>query len=166
MRIGIISDTHDRRGMVDAAVERFNQEGVECVLHAGDFVSPFVVSWLSRLESPLVGVFGNNDGDRTLLQERFAEYDHLDLRGDFARLELSGARIALLHGHQRDLLAALIETGWFDYVVHGHSHRAGCSGQGRTRVVNPGEACGYLTGRSTVGILETEGGAWEVVALE
>ncbi len=166
MRIGIISDTHDRRGTIESAVDRFNVERVDLVLHAGDYVAPFVVSWLARLETPLVGVLGNNDGDRPILARRFGEHDHLDLRGDFAKLEIEGVVIALLHGHQRELLEALVASQGFDYVVHGHSHQAGSVRRGRTLVVNPGEGCGYLTGRPTVAILETASGTVEEVGLE
>ena len=56
MRIGIISDTHDRQRRVEAAVERFNRADLDLVLHAGDYVSPFVVPWLAALSAPLVGV--------------------------------------------------------------------------------------------------------------
>jgi len=166
MRIGIISDTHDRRGTIETAVDRFNAERVGLVLHAGDFVAPFVVSWLAGLSAPLVGVFGNNDGDRSLLARRFGEHDHLDLRGDFARIDTDGSVITLLHGHQQELLDALVASQGFDYVVHGHSHRAGAVRRGRTLVVNPGEGCGYLTGRPTAAILDTAIGAVEEVALE
>ena len=103
MRIGIISDTHDRQRRVEAAVDRFNRADLDLVIHAGDYVSPFVVPWLAALSAPLIGVLGNNDGDHALLTERFAEHDRLDLRGEFARIEVDGAVIALLHGHQREL---------------------------------------------------------------
>lgn len=43
MRIGLLSDTHDNLQMVDAAVEHLNQERIDLALHAGDYVSPFVV---------------------------------------------------------------------------------------------------------------------------
>ena len=69
MRIGILSDTHDYLDMVDAAVNRLNREGVDLVLHAGDYISPFVVPRLAKLKSPLIGVLGNNDGDHQLLAE-------------------------------------------------------------------------------------------------
>ncbi|MEM3615578.1 MAG: metallophosphoesterase family protein, partial [Candidatus Methanomethylicia archaeon] len=44
MKIGIISDTHDRLQMIDEAVKRLNEENVEYVLHAGDYIAPFAVS--------------------------------------------------------------------------------------------------------------------------
>ncbi|PKL61851.1 MAG: metallophosphoesterase, partial [Methanomicrobiales archaeon HGW-Methanomicrobiales-2] len=84
MRIGILSDTHDNLQMVDAAVRQLNREQVDLTLHAGDYVSPFVIPRLANLQSPMIGVLGNNDGDHRLLSARFAEYEHLSLRGTFA----------------------------------------------------------------------------------
>lgn len=165
MRIGIISDTHDRQRRVEVAVERFNRADLDMVLHAGDYVSPFVVPWLAALAAPLVGVLGNNDGDHALLAERFAEHDHLDLRGDFARIEADGAVVALLHGHQRELLDALVASQGFDYVVRGHSHRAGTERHGRTLVVNPGTASGILAENPTASILDTATGKVELLVL-
>ena len=52
MRIGIISDTHDRQWRIEAAVDRFNRADLDLVLHAGDYVSPFVVPWLAALSDP------------------------------------------------------------------------------------------------------------------
>ncbi len=155
MRIGIISDTHDRQRRIEVAVDRFNRADLDLVLHAGDYVSPFVVSWLAALSAPLVGVLGNNDGDHALLAQRFAEHDRFELRGDFARIEADGTVIALLHGHQRELLEALVASQGFDYVVRGHSHRAGTERHGRTLVVNPGTASGILAPDPTAAILDT-----------
>lgn len=165
MRIGIISDTHDRQRRVESAVARFNRANLDLVLHAGDYVSPFVVPWLGALSVPLVGVLGNNDGDRALLAARFAEHDHLDLRGDFARVEADGSTIALLHGHQRELFDALVASQGFDYVVRGHSHRAGTERHGRTLVVNPGTASGILAADPTIAILDTTTGGVEELVL-
>ncbi|WP_292407862.1 MULTISPECIES: metallophosphoesterase [unclassified Methanoculleus] len=155
MRIGLLSDTHDNLQMVDAAVEHLNQERIDLALHAGDYVSPFVVPRLARLRSPMIGVLGNNDGDHHLLSARFAEHEHLSLRGAFAAVTAGGMTIGLLHGDDRELLQALIGRKAFDVIVHGHTHQAEVRTPGGTVVVNPGEACGYLTGRPTVAVLDT-----------
>jgi putative phosphoesterase len=63
--------------------------------------------------------------------------------------------IGLLHGDDRELLQALIGREAFDVVVHGHTHQVGVRRSGRTLVVNPGEACGYLTGKPTIAVLDT-----------
>jgi putative phosphoesterase len=61
----------------------------------------------------------------------------------------------LLHGDEIELLNALINCGGFDAVVHGHSHADVSRKNGKTLVVNPGEVCGYLTGRATIALLDT-----------
>ena len=88
MRIGIMSDTHDNLPLIRRAVDRMNEEEVDLVLHAGDFVSPFVIPALSDLEAPLIGVWGNNDGDRPHLLEKSDEYERIEIRGAFLSLKI------------------------------------------------------------------------------
>jgi putative phosphoesterase len=124
MLIGIMADTHDNLPLVEKAVQSLNEENVGLVLHAGDYVAGFVIPKFKGLHSKLIGVFGNNDGDRELLTKRFSENPNLEMRGNFAEVVFEGLKIALLHGSDRELLKALIESQSFDVVVHGHSHLA------------------------------------------
>ena len=78
MLIGVISDTHDNLPMIEKAVKRLNEEKVELVLHAGDYVAPFVIPKFKALNCKLIGVFGNNDGDHELLRKRFSETSNCD----------------------------------------------------------------------------------------
>jgi len=141
--------------MVEKAVKRLNGENVGLVLHAGDYVAPFVVPKFKDLKARLIGVFGNNDGDRELLKKRFNENKGLEMRGNFAEIIIDGLRVALLHGHEEELLKALVESEGFDVVVHGHTHKVEVYKKGRTLVVNPGEVCGYLSGKSTIALFDT-----------
>jgi putative phosphoesterase len=154
--IGLISDTHDNLPMIDKAVKLLNQENVELVLHAGDYVAPFVIPRFKELKAKLIGVFGNNDGGRELLKGKFSENKRLEMHGSFAQVIVDDLKIALLHGDEEELLNALIDTQGFDVVVHGHIHKAEVHRKGKTLVVNPGEVCGYLTGTSTIALLNTE----------
>jgi putative phosphoesterase len=157
MFIGAISDTHDSLPQIEKAVKFFNDKKVNLVLHAGDYVAGFVVPKLKMLNCPLIGVFGNNDGDHALLEKRFSETTNCKLRDRFAQITLEdGFRIALLHGHETELLEAIIDSQYFDAVVHGHSHNLTSEKKGKTLSVNPGEACGYLTGKPTVAIIDTQ----------
>jgi hypothetical protein len=165
MRIGILSDTHDRLSMIAKAVAWCNDTDVGLVLHAGDYISPFVIDTLAGLRAPMVGVFGNNDGDRDMLLTKCREHTHLEIRGDITEVTAGGRDIALLHGHQKDRLADVIRRGNHAVVVHGHSHRPAVSREGEVLVVNPGAVSGYLTGRCTVALLEPEGMTVEIVDL-
>jgi hypothetical protein len=52
-------------------------------------------------------------------------------------------------------LNSIIDSGYFDAVIHGHSHNKGVERKGKTLIINPGELCGYLTGKSTIALLDT-----------
>lgn len=155
MLIGLMADTHDRLPVIEYAIERFNAENVELVLHAGDYVAPFVITKFKDLKAKLIGVFGNNDGDRELLRKRFSEYANLKIRGNFAEITVDNVKIALMHGTENELIRALIDSEVFDIFVYGHTHKAEAYRKGKTLVVNPGETCGYLTGKSTIALLDT-----------
>ncbi|NIO23209.1 MAG: YfcE family phosphodiesterase, partial [Candidatus Aenigmarchaeota archaeon] len=43
MKIGIMSDTHDQTRRVRKAVDIFNKEKVELVIHCGDIIAPFTL---------------------------------------------------------------------------------------------------------------------------
>jgi putative phosphoesterase len=154
MKIGIIADTHDNLPAIDKAIKRLNQEKVQLVLHAGDYVAGFAVLRFKPLEAKLIGIFGNNDGDHPLLEKRFKEIN-AEIRGRFAEVVMEGVRIAMTHGDELELLKSIIATECYDVVVHAHSHEARVYRKGKTLVINPGEVCGYLSGKSTLTLLDT-----------
>ena len=43
MLIGAISDTHDNLPQIEKAVKYLNEQKVDLVLHAGDYVAGFVI---------------------------------------------------------------------------------------------------------------------------
>ena len=154
MKVGIMSDSHDHLFNIRKAVEIFNDAGVGYVLHAGDFVAPFVANELQKLKCPLLGVFGNNDGERIGLQNRLKSFG-AEVKVQPAFIELGGKKFVVIH--ENDLADSLAESGKFDVVVYGHTHKSdirkatnGCL------IVNPGEVCGWLTGKPTIAILDTE----------
>jgi putative phosphoesterase len=153
MLIGAMSDTHDRLEAVEKAISLFNSRGVTDVLHAGDLVSPFTVRPFSKLKAKLHYVWGNNEGDHEYIKVKLADIGVMPL-GHFASLELGGRRIALLHGTHEETIASLVKSGAYDLIVRGHNHRAEITVDGRTLVVNPGETCGYLSGRQTVALID------------
>jgi putative phosphoesterase len=156
MLIGLISDTHDNLSLVEKAVNRLNEEKVELVLHAGDYTSPFTIPKFKELKCKLIGVFGNNDGDHELLKKRFSETQNCEIRGIFAEIDANGFKIALHHGEETELQNALVNCGGFDCVVSGHTHIPVNKAKGKTLVVCPGEVCGYLYGKPSLALLDTD----------
>jgi putative phosphoesterase len=166
MLIGAISDTHDNLPLIEKAVQFLNQQNIGLVLHAGDYVAGFVIPILAKLNCPLIGVFGNNDGDHELLKKRFGETTNCTIHDRFTQTTIEGYRIALLHGHETELLNAIVDSGYFDSVIHGHSHNRGIEQRGKTLSINPGELCGYLTGKPSIAILDTVKGQARIIELQ
>jgi uncharacterized protein len=163
--IGAISDTHDNLPNVEKLITCLNEAKVGLVLHAGDYVSPFVIPKFKELNCRLIGVFGNNDGDHAFLQQRFAESGNCEIHGRFTEVDVDGFKIALLHGDEVELLNALVASGYFDAVVHGHSHMLALWKSNRTLIINPGELCGYLTGKPTYALLDTDKREAKIITL-
>ncbi len=147
MKIGIISDTHDNLVKIDAAVEVFNRERVNLVLHCGDYIAPFSLRRFERLISPLKGVFGNCDGEREGLLKVAGELGFL-IRDEPWLIEIGEKRVLLSHkpGFSKENI---------DFIIYGHTHRTEI-GKGFPTLINPGEASGWLTGKATIVILDVE----------
>ena len=159
MLIGIISDTHDNQDKTRKAIELFNKKGVEYVIHAGDYTSPFTLKLFKELNCRYVGVFGNNDGDKLLLLER----SEGNIYNQPYIFTLLNRKIVVLHEHH--LVDALADSGHFDIIIYGHTHEAVTKKVKNTLVINPGEAGKWLYGKSTVAIADLEKMEAEIIEL-
>jgi len=152
MKIGIISDTHDNLPQIKKAVTFFNREKVDLVLHAGDFVSPFTALEFKNLNCPLKGVFGNNDGDKLYLQEKFKGIG--EIYPAPYETNIDHKNIIMLHIEK--LIDGLSESQKYEVIIYGHTHRTDLRKTGKTLIINPGECGGWLTGKSTIALLDLE----------
>ncbi len=158
MLIGVMSDTHDRLPMIDAALALFAGRGVEAVIHAGDFVAPFAVRRLLAYKGPLHVVYGNNDGERVGLKQLMPQIQDGPL---FVEL---GGRNILVHHSIDSCKGDDIERA--DIIITGHTHEVVNRFEPGKLLLNPGECGGWVTGRSTVAVLDTDGPSAEVCELE
>ena len=151
MLIGLISDTHDNKTKIEKAVEVFNGKDVDMVLHGGDHIAPFSVDWFNPLKAPLRGTAGNLDAEFVMLERKYMEKGW-EFDREILILEQDG-RIALTHGTREEFVLSLAKSGEYDVVVRGHTHKTQQDVYGETLLINPGEACGYLTGTGSVALL-------------
>lgn len=155
MRIGVISDTHDRLPVIDRGLDALRQRGVEALLHPGDVVSPFAAKRLLAWDGPLHITYGNNDGEHKGLRTVLPQ-----IQDGPIRIELGGKRI-LLH-HFIDWCPAC-EIALADIIVTGHTHEIVSEVREGKLFLNPGECCGWLTGRCTVAVLDTDTLSAEII---
>jgi putative phosphoesterase len=163
MKVGVISDTHDNLTTIRKAVEVFAGSGVEAIIHAGDFCSPFTLPEFKPLADKglkMYAVFGNNDGDRPLLVKRAGDF--CSFVDGTRNVELGGRRIVVMH--YPDLSQDLFRLGTYDLVIYGHDHTVRVEGD-RKKLLNPGTCSGYMAEAATVALLDTDTMAVEIVRL-
>ncbi|MCX7792828.1 MAG: metallophosphoesterase [Thermodesulfovibrionales bacterium] len=157
MKIAVISDSHDNLDNLRKAVEIINSSGAVHVFHAGDFTSPFTIRALKELKCPLTGVFGNNDGDRLLLSEKFNGRIYTQPY----TTTFNGKKIVLMH--EPVFIEALRDSGHFDIIIYGHTHEADIRQEKGVIIINPGELAGWLYGKPSFAIFDLETMKGEII---
>ncbi|MHA1341094.1 MAG: metallophosphoesterase [Promethearchaeota archaeon] len=164
MKIGVISDTHDHMENVKKAVNIFLERKVDAVFHCGDIIAPFM--WmpfeeLKKREIPFYAVYGNNDGERAGLKTIFGKV--CEIKGDFLEMELDGKKIIMFHHLSNEMVDALAKSGKYDLILKGHTHQKVNKKLGKTLLINPGEACGYLSGIASIAIVNLDDLSTEII---
>lgn len=166
MKLGLLSDTHGNLAATAEAARLMIKQEVGAVIHCGDIGGEEVLTELAALlhplNIPLFAVLGNMDLPATDWRF-FPSALGVELKGRFGEIELDNYRIAFLHGDQPRRLHDALQSGLFDLVFTGHTHRPHDRIEGSTRWINPGSA-----GRghpNTIGILDLSSGALQIIEL-
>ena len=159
MKIGVISDTHDRLPTFQRAIELFNRLKVDAVCHAGDHIAPFAAKLIApdMLSIPLYCIYGNNDGEREGLKKVLPNIVDGPLRAEV------GGRTIVMHHFDGWLKPG--DTDGADVVITGHTHEVVNEKRDGQLILNPGECCGWVTGRCTVAVLDLDALEAEIVEL-
>ncbi len=146
--IGIISDTHDNLPNVHKAVDIFNKHKVFLVIHCGDFVAPFTLTAFKDLQCPLIGVFGNCDGEKDYMLTQAEKLKFSIFEPPYIT-SINNKRILITHKPIE------LPTD-IDILLYGHTHKSEIKyKQNNTKlIVNPGEASGWLFNEPSIAILD------------
>ncbi len=161
--IGVMSDSHDNMHNVEKALKAFREMGVKVVVHLGDIISPFIVRRMTELKYEgltVIAIYGNNDGDRVLLNKMFASAGWRILDSPTVEV-VGGKKLLMMHGHgsvdcSKELAYSLARGMDVDAVLYGHTHQKDSKVINGKVVLNPGETYGYLTGSATVATLDLD----------
>jgi putative phosphoesterase len=174
MKIAVISDIHDNVWKLEVALKKIRALEPHALICCGDLCSPFIVDLLIHKERGFTGpihiVFGNNDGDRSIITKKAAASSgHAQVYGEFAEFllvesetklveraalkkehnnvdvffdrSIQGKRIAL--NHYDYLARPIAASGKYSIVFYGHNHCHRHEQSDQTDVINPGAIMGY-----------------------
>tara|TARA_B100000809_G_C14828069_1_gene419932 strand:+ start:157 stop:648 length:492 start_codon:yes stop_codon:yes gene_type:complete len=151
MLVGVVSDTHNLVANVEKIIDIFNMQEVDLTIHTGDITKASTLKRFSRLDSKLIGVYGNND-----LEEKGLKETSFNNKFEFQEppliRDIGGKKILILH--EPDEIKEFIESDpSIDVVLHGHTHRYVNKKIKGVKIINPGECAGMLKGKNAIGIL-------------
>lgn len=168
MKILIISDSHGNIVRLKHVIGYANSSGVNAIIHCGDWDNTEAVLTMQKVAIPVYGVLGNADVDPSILtslRNANVVYDT-----GFLKLEIDGRNIGVCHfppssrrsfsegGLRRGKpLQDALESGQYDILFHGHTHKKKDKMFGKTRVVNPGALQKTLVPSFAVYNTETNG---------
>ena len=154
MKIGILSDSHNNVSNVQKALAIFSNYRPECLIYCGDATSIESIQWFR--EYPIIYTFGNGDLATGEIAATLKAYNQENYAGFLFNGELSGKKIAVIHGHLIDQLDEMINNGQNDYVFTGHTHRRMNERVGKTRLINPGAVGGSGGESRSVALLDLD----------
>tara|TARA_Y100001935_G_scaffold239792_1_gene227766 strand:+ start:416 stop:907 length:492 start_codon:yes stop_codon:yes gene_type:complete len=152
LKIGVVSDTHNNLKNIDIIINLFNDEKVPLVIHTGDISNASTLERFSKLNSKLIGVYGNNDRNELGLRE-VAQKNNFQFQEPPKRLSLLDREIVVFH-EPDNIDQYLSENRLIDVVLYGHTHRYENNAKDGVLYFNPGESAGMRKGSNAIGILD------------
>ena len=152
MKIGVVSDTHNNLKNIEIIINLFNDENVPIVIHTGDISNANTLEKFSKLNSKLIGVYGNNDRNESGLKE-VAERNNFQFQEPPRRLSLLDREIVIFH-EPENIDQFLTENKLINVVLYGHTHRYENNTKNGVLYFKPGESAGMQKGSNAIGILD------------
>ncbi|OGZ63924.1 MAG: hypothetical protein A3A98_03100 [Candidatus Staskawiczbacteria bacterium RIFCSPLOWO2_01_FULL_40_39] len=162
MKFAIVSDTHDNMANFNKVIDFLNVQKIDRMLHCGDICNQDTIEEAEKnFKGEIIFVRGNGD------------FNLKDVP-DTMEVDLGNKKVAFIH--YPDLAKKLAESGKYDLVFYGHTHRPweerilvspkpNGEGGGNCRLVNPGEVAGQRF-KPTFAIYDTETDKLELKILE
>lgn len=128
MKIGVLSDSHQKPSYQKEAIEYLKNQGVNYLIHAGDLCIEENLLSLEESKLPYVAVFGNNDSSLLGLSDKY------NIKKEPYYFKIKETTFKLMH-------LPFYMTGDSDIVISGHTHEFAQEFNNNTLFLNPGEIC-------------------------
>lgn len=175
MLIAIISDVHNNEVNLKKVLNYCVKKKIKKIICCGDLASDETLDFMADNFNPPGGgeifyTFGNMDNEQLREFQYVDVYKNVNLFRDFGEMEIDGKQIAFVH--YPDKAQRLAESGKYDFVFYGHTHKPWTSVVETRRkqyifnctMLNPGNVAGeyYLP---TFAIWNTEDDKFELIRI-
>jgi putative phosphoesterase len=146
MKIAIVSDTHDNWANFKKAIDWIKKEKISLILHCGDINSQDTIDRAGKyFGNEIKFIKGNADHEIDLPEKM--------------ELEIDNKKIGFCHFP--DIAKKLSQSGKYNVVFYGHTHRPWDEKVGECHMINPGEIAGQFY-KPTFAVYDTKTGSLEL----
>ena len=143
MKLAIISDIHNNELNLKKVLDFCAEKKIEKIICCGDLASQETLDFLcDNFAGEIFYTFGNMDNDHLRNFEFVPEYKNAKLFKDFGETEIANKKIAFVHFPNK--AKKLAESGKYDFVFFGHTHKPWEEMVGKCKMLNPGNVTGDL----------------------
>jgi putative phosphoesterase len=136
MKIGVLSDTHDKLTNLIYVLEFFRERGIETIIHCGDLTGLDMVSHFEGFR--VIYTIGNMDYMTGAIKKRLGKMRADNFAGTVFNGKIDGVPLAVTHSHIEGMMESLLQDGNIKWLFHGHTHEKRDEVIRGVRVVNPG----------------------------
>lgn len=129
MKFAIVSDSHDNMANFNKVIDWLNKEKIELILHCGDICNQETINEAEKsFKGEIKFIRGNGDFG-------------LDEIPETMEIELDKKKV--FFNHYPNIAKKAAESGKYDLVFYGHTHKPWVEEVGKCKLANPGELAGH-----------------------
>jgi hypothetical protein len=163
MQIAIISDIHNNELSLKKVLDFCAKKKIEKIICCGDLASQETLDFLNdNFSGDIFYALGNMDNDQLQNYKTLQKYKNTKVYSDFGEIEINGKKIAFVHFPKK--AKKLAETGKYDFVFFGHTHKPWEEMIGKCKLLNPGNVTGDLY-PPTFAIWNTDNDKFELIRI-
>lgn len=175
MLIAIISDIHNNEVNLKKVLNYCKENKINTIICCGDLASEETLEYLNdNFSGAIHYTFGNMDNDQlhsfsparggTSRSDReegeIEKYKNTFLYKDFGEIEIGDKKIAFVHFPE--IARRLCETGKYNFVFYGHTHKPWEETIGNCKMLNPGNVAGEIY-PPTFAVWDTENDSFKLI---
>ena len=161
MRVVIISDVHNNITNLKKVLDYCNNKKIKAIICCGDLASMEALDFLNdNFSGESYFCFGNMDDGQMRNYDFEAKYKNTWIFRDYGEFKIDNYNIALVHYPEK--AKVLCESGKYDFVFYGHTHKPWEETIGNCKMLNPGNVAGELY-LPTFAVWNTESDKFELI---
>lgn len=163
MKIAIISDIHNNETNLKKVLDYCERENIKTIICCGDLASQETLDFMNdNFSGTIHYTFGNMDNDQLRNFEHVENYKNTKIYQKFGETKIENKKISFVHFP--DKAKKLCETGKYDFVFYGHTHKPWEEMIGNCKMLNPGNVAGEIY-PPTFAVWNTEGDGFELIRI-